>query len=56
MNHDISKSKHTIYLEIGYTSPNYSSLLKAKYPEAEFKEFEPRLKYGSFHLKLFQML
>jgi len=24
-------------------------------PEAEFKEFEPRLKYGWFHLKLYQM-
>ena len=23
--------------------------------EAEFKEFEPRLKYGSFHLKLFSI-
>ena len=22
-------------------------------PEAEFKEFEPRLKYGWFHLKLY---
>ena len=24
-------------------------------PKAEFKEFEPRLKYGWFHLKLYQM-
>ena len=24
-------------------------------PEAEFKEFEPRLKYGWFHLKLYSM-
>ena len=24
-------------------------------PEAEFKEFEPRLKYGWFHLKMYQM-
>ena len=26
-----------------------------KEPEAEFKEFEPRLKYGWFHLKLYSM-
>ena len=24
-------------------------------PEAEFKEFEPRLKYGWFHLKLYSI-
>ena len=24
-------------------------------PEAEFKEFEPRLKYGWFHLKLYSL-
>ena len=24
-------------------------------PKAEFKEFEPRLKYGWFHLKLYSM-
>ena len=25
------------------------------YPEALFKEFEPRLKYGLFHLKLYSI-
>ena len=25
--------------------------IKTTYPEAEFKEYEPRLKYGWFHLK-----
>ena len=25
------------------------------YSEAEFKEFDPRLKYGWFHLKLYSM-
>ena len=24
-------------------------------PEAEFKEFKPRLKYGGFHLKLYSI-
>ena len=24
-------------------------------PEAEFKEFEPRVKYGWFHLKLYKI-
>ena len=27
--------------------------LNLKRPESEFKEFEPRLKYGLFHLKLY---
>ena len=37
------------------------SLINISIPEAEFKEFErrfkfkPRLKYGWFHLKLYQM-
>ena len=26
------------------------------YPEAEFKEFEPRFKHGWFHLKLYLVL
>ena len=29
--------------------------LKIYHPKAEFKEFEPRLKYGWFHLKLYSM-
>ena len=28
---------------------------QTKNPEAEFKEFEPRLKYGCFHLKLYSV-
>ena len=38
-----------------------SAVLKKKYPVAEFNEFErrfkfkPRLKYGWYHLKLYQM-
>ena len=30
-------------------------LLPITESEAEFKEFEPRLKYGSLHFKLYQM-
>jgi len=30
--------------------------LKTNIPEAEFIEFDPRLKYGWFHLKMFSIL
>ena len=32
------------------------SWIKSGISEAEFKEFEPRLKHGWFHLKFFQFL
>ena len=33
----------------------YHNITTFKRPEAEFKEFEPRLKYGWFHLKLYSI-
>ena len=46
-------------MKLGLSKQDFQS--KATYPEAEFKEFErrlkfkPRLKYGWFHLKLYSM-
>ena len=47
-------------MKLGLSKQDFQS--KATYPEAEFKEFErrlkfkPRLKYGRFHLKFYLML
>ena len=62
LNHPYSQNKKTLFnfwiviqMNICSTNKLYSSVLfePSTDPEAEFKEFEPRLKYGWFHLKLY---
>ena len=53
--HPISSSFFKLLIQVQSVETTF------KWPEAEFKEFErrlkikPRLKYGWFHLKLYQM-
>ena len=37
------------------TITSHIIIFRSVQPVAEFKEFEPRFKYGWFHLKLYQM-
>ena len=47
-------SKYLILLHCtNYPLKNFAHFHLKTLPEAEFKEFEPRLKYGSLHLKLY---
>ena len=43
---------HFFYLR---TNPSFNIIKLVRNPEAEFNEFETRLKYSWFHIKLFSM-